>query len=323
MAPKLHDDDIKHLGNAPPSYDTISMSASADSVNFKRPLICSFLPMKQKRVLSCIRDIVLAPNFPPSSAAPTINACAAALPAARFSDLLQTSNVEGHTALYWAIVNNRREAFLAFAGFISELSSGCSSDLRLACIATSDHASFTQLNLGNSDANEEVLRRSLGCPPDEVRVNELVDQQFVASFRVRLFQKRLRITKKLSYEFVAGGRIWFLRFYMDPKWRWRVGFGLSPPSFPARPKGVLLIEAHAGKGDPGSEIPPQGLHMASSVIKTLVPDGPDCHEIPPENVAGRPFIHHSWELGDWVMFENPIYVDCDSTLHAKLEITCK
>jgi len=102
-------------------------------------------------VLSSIRDIVSAPDFTPSSVAPIVDACAAALPATEFSNLLQTPNIAGHTALYWAIVNNRREAFSAFAGFISQFSSVCSSDLRLACMVTSDHALFMQLNLGTID----------------------------------------------------------------------------------------------------------------------------------------------------------------------------
>ncbi|KAG0700965.1 hypothetical protein DFH29DRAFT_1000666 [Suillus ampliporus] len=175
MAPKVFDDSKSGV-NAPPSYDTISVSASAESVQFRRPFIFSFLPIKQKRntVLSCIRDIVLAPNFAPSSAVPTVNACAAALSAAQFSDLLQTSNIEGHTALYWAI-----------------------------------------LNLRNSDAKAEVLRRSLSCPPNEVQVHEtgeLGDQQFVVSFRIGLFQKRLRIAQELNYGFVAGCALSISRF---------------------------------------------------------------------------------------------------------------
>jgi len=148
-------DDSKSMANAPPSYSASALSANSIQLqSCKLPSSTfSFLRMKQKRttVLSCIRDIVCAPDFTPSSVAPIVNACAAALPAADFSELLQTPNIAGHTALYWAIVNNRREVFSAFAGFISKFSSVCSSDLRLACMATSDHALFTQLNLGIID----------------------------------------------------------------------------------------------------------------------------------------------------------------------------
>jgi len=202
------------ITNPPPSDNAIYTSA-----------------LSEDSVLSRIRDIVSAPGFTPSSVAPVVNACTAVLSAADFSDLLQTPNIEGHTALYWAIVNNRREAFSVFAAFISEFSSVCSSDLHLACMATSDHALFMQLNLAKVDCKcmvvlptyecincincvapkDEPLRRSLGCPPDEVQVNEGLrdglgkNQKFVAYCRIRMFQKRMCITEHVNVEFVAGG----------------------------------------------------------------------------------------------------------------------
>jgi hypothetical protein len=36
------------------------------------------------------------------------------------SNLLQTPNIEDHSALYWAIVNHWQEVFSAFAGLISK-----------------------------------------------------------------------------------------------------------------------------------------------------------------------------------------------------------
>jgi hypothetical protein len=109
-------------------------------------------------VLSRVRDLVSAPDFTPSSAAKIVDDCAAALPNEEFSDLLQTSNIEDHTALYWAIVNDRLEAFSALAGAISEFSSNCYSDLRLACMITNDQALFAQLNLGNFNGKRIVKR---------------------------------------------------------------------------------------------------------------------------------------------------------------------
>ncbi|KAG0704521.1 hypothetical protein DFH29DRAFT_997610 [Suillus ampliporus] len=116
--------------------------------------------------------------------------------AAKFSNLLQTRSIEGHTALYWAIVNNRPEALSAFFGFISQISSVCSSDLRLACMTTSDHASFTRLKLGGyNDPKDEPLRRPLSCPSNEIQVHAGESaNKVVAVFRIRMFQKRLRTT---------------------------------------------------------------------------------------------------------------------------------
>jgi len=135
------------------------------------------------------------------------------------------------------------------------------------------------------------LRRSLGCPPDDVQVHEgdgLGENQFVAGIRIRMFRKRLHITQDLGVEFVAGGiyviivlgvvmmtsipagRIWMLRFYMGPNGRWRIGLSLSQPSFPARPDAKLLVEAHE---KPGCATPPQGLVMTYDKAKLLVPGG--------------------------------------------------
>ncbi|KAG1836005.1 hypothetical protein DFJ58DRAFT_749959 [Suillus subalutaceus] len=267
-------DDHKSIGNAPPSYEAtpLSGSFSASAQSFSLSSLFSFLFINHQRtaVLSRIRDIVLTPNFTPSSAISIINACAADLTPSRFSKLLQTPNIEGHTALYWAIVNNKREVLSAFAAFISECSPACSSELRLACILASDHASFTQLKLANIDDKGEALRRSLGCPPDELEVHETGrvdgDYQFAASVRIRMFQKRLRITHKLNYEFVAGGRIWWFRFAMDNQWKWRIKFGLASPSLPACPKASFRIQ---DDGEPDRK----SLHLTDTKFaETVVPD---------------------------------------------------
>jgi hypothetical protein len=148
-------DDNKSVVNAPPSYEAtpLSGSFSASAQSFSLSSLFSFLFINHQRtmVLSRIRDIVLTPNFAPSSALSIINSCAADLTPKRFSKLLQTPNIEGHTALYWAIVNKQREVLSAFAAFISECPPACSSELRLACTLASDHASFTQLKLASID----------------------------------------------------------------------------------------------------------------------------------------------------------------------------
>ncbi|KAG0707562.1 hypothetical protein DFH29DRAFT_994990 [Suillus ampliporus] len=124
--------DSEFVANAPPAYDAISTSASsADSVQSTRPSIFSFLWTKETtraNVLSRVRNMVCAPDFSPSAVAQNVNDCTPSLSAAEFSNLLQTRNIEDHTALYWAIVN-KRQTFSALAGIISQYSSVCSSDL--------------------------------------------------------------------------------------------------------------------------------------------------------------------------------------------------
>jgi hypothetical protein len=140
----------KYDTNAPPSYDAVSMSSiSADSVQCRPPPVFSKEQTKQIRttVLSLIRDMVSTLDFIPSTVGPIMDACAASLPAAEFTALLQESNIEGHTPLYWAVVNNRPEARLALYRFITRYTPDCFNDVRLACMATSDHAMFRMLKL--------------------------------------------------------------------------------------------------------------------------------------------------------------------------------
>jgi hypothetical protein len=110
-------------------------------------------------VLSRIRELVTSSDVTPSSVVPIVNSCAADISPAGFSDLLQSLNIRDHTAMYWAIMNNRREALLALSGYISKFSPICSSDLRLACMATSNHALFMQLNLKRRVGRKCMLPR--------------------------------------------------------------------------------------------------------------------------------------------------------------------
>ncbi|KAG2134301.1 hypothetical protein BD769DRAFT_479731 [Suillus cothurnatus] len=253
-------DDRKSI-DAPPTYDEISLSASlldsVHSISCRRPSLFSFLRKKEKQtiVLSRIRDIVSAPNLTPSSITKIVNACAATLTPVQFAHLLQKTNIEGHTALYWSIVNHRRETFSTLATFIPQFTPVCSSDLRLACIATSDHELFTQLNLGHViNPEDESLRKFLGCPPDEVQVHSVTGHtphknEFVASFRIRMFQKRLHAnpTQTLGIEFIAKGHTWLLRFCIARK-LWCIALSLSEGGLPVCvASSVLVIQAPSGK----------------------------------------------------------------------------
>ncbi|KAG1835999.1 hypothetical protein DFJ58DRAFT_847210 [Suillus subalutaceus] len=120
------------------------------------------------------------------------------------------------------------------------------------------------------------------------------------------------------------GRIWWFRFYMGPSWKWLIGFGLSPPSLPACPKPSLLLETFTREEEPGCKTPHKGLYCVdcgTNFMETLVPDEPESQYN--GNVDGEALISRRWPLGDWVTYDNPAYVDCDGTLHAKLEMTLK
>jgi hypothetical protein len=152
--------------NAPPPYDAVSMQSkrsvqSALSWMLRRDQNCANdlscttdLPcttdLSRTTVLSTVCDLIAAPDFTAASMAPIVNPYA--LSPAELSDCLQLLNVEGHTPIYWAIVNCRQEAISAYIALISSfpISSACSSDLRLACMVTSNNTVFTQLKLGRT-----------------------------------------------------------------------------------------------------------------------------------------------------------------------------
>jgi hypothetical protein len=147
--------DSKTDTDALPSYDAISFIQSKRQS--AQSAISWMLGSKQilttqSRItaLSRIRELVTGPDVTPSSVAPIVNSCAADLSAAKFSVLLQSRNVEGHSAIYWALMNDKPEALSAFTGFISKISSSCRSELRIACMETSNNAAFMQLNLGRT-----------------------------------------------------------------------------------------------------------------------------------------------------------------------------
>ncbi|KAG0693286.1 hypothetical protein DFH29DRAFT_839209, partial [Suillus ampliporus] len=80
-----------------------------DSVQYRRSSVFSFLRSckpDHTSTLSQIRTIVSTPEFKPFVVL-IVKTCAVALPVEEFSDILQIPNIEGHTALYWAIVNRR------------------------------------------------------------------------------------------------------------------------------------------------------------------------------------------------------------------------
>ncbi|KAG1754534.1 hypothetical protein EDB19DRAFT_661695 [Suillus lakei] len=316
-------DDSKSDANAPPSYDAVSTSAlSVDSVQCRPPSVFSKQRIKETRttVLSLIRDMVSTPDFTPSSVDPIVDACATSLPAAEFRALLQESNIEGHTPLYWAVVNNRPRALQAFLKLIPVYTSTCLSDMRLACMATSDHALFRELRLNTVlNCKDQPLRRSLGCTPDEIQVHGGDGQnQFIAHMQIRMFQKRLRIAQNTYIELIAKGRIWNLLFYMGNETKWHVSLGLSSHSLPARPKAVLLIEAQNGQSD--YETQPEALKIMFPLKenKSLAPA--DQHQRYNDSLYNKICTSIDASLGDWLMYDDTIYTDSDGTLHAKLEV---
>jgi hypothetical protein len=158
--------DSKSDNSLPPPYNAISIQSKRSSARSLRSdqncvdgRSCTIDPSHDAD-LSCVRNLVVTPDFT-AAVVPIVNPYA--LSPAELSDHLQSLNMGGHTPVYWAIVNSRQEAISACVAFISSfpISSACSSDLRLACMVTSNHAVFTQLKLGRAVSCKYMPTR--GC----------------------------------------------------------------------------------------------------------------------------------------------------------------
>jgi hypothetical protein len=111
----------------------------------------------------------------------------------------------------------------------------------------------------------------------EVEVLEgdgVYEDHFVALVQFKRCQRSLRIVENMSAEFIArgwwfrllglflmlislitAGRIWWLRiFYWRHIGKWCLSCGLSPPSLPARPEVVVIIEAQRDKSGCASRL---------------------------------------------------------------------
>ncbi|KAH7919798.1 hypothetical protein BV22DRAFT_1022361 [Leucogyrophana mollusca] len=187
----------------------------------------------RQTVLSLVRDLVVSPT--PSASSDILDSCADACAANQLdlSTLLQEPSIEDHTPMYWAIVNRRDEgevlASLLLHTRTAPLSAATLSDIRLACLVTSNQKLFHALRTHRApfDAlqnQSSVSSRSgtdalvLGSTiADDVHVREVDgDGAFVATFDISMWQKRMRVAGRVGVEFIARGRIWSVTFFSAP-----------------------------------------------------------------------------------------------------------
>ncbi|PIL33720.1 hypothetical protein GSI_04345 [Ganoderma sinense ZZ0214-1] len=209
------------------------------------------------------------------------------------SALLQEQSVEGHTPLYWAIINRpthpqgpqnaedadgaRPDLVSALLALAAPLSDATVDEIRLACLHTSDHAFFQTLRRSPAfsplTGTEEILLGG-SVPVDDVDVEDVKADEgaFVARFRIPLFQKRMRISGTIRLEFIAKGRLWELSFIVaksdfDSRLNygnfkagsWVVRLALLPHSPPTWLDSRLVIEdprIRTHGQDPGPSQPP-------------------------------------------------------------------
>lgn len=181
----------------------------------------------KETVSGLIREIVKNPE----STAPVLifDSCAEACRAHNLSlaSLLQEPSIEGHSPIYWAIIKRRPEPpkpgeqdlITALLVRAAPLTDATISEIRLACLQSSDHVLFQRLRQMRAFAPisgaEEMLLGSSGTS-DQVIVEEVPGDEgaFVAHFRIVMFQRRMRISKEINLEFIARGRLWSFKFFV-------------------------------------------------------------------------------------------------------------
>ncbi|KAK7051212.1 hypothetical protein VNI00_004712 [Paramarasmius palmivorus] len=188
-------------------------------------------------VLGIIRDVVKeysgADAQKAAAAKSILQSCAEACAGQdlSFSSLLQEKSIEGHTPIYWAIINRPPDSssssgpsdlLTSLLSFAAPLEPVTLSETRLACLSTSDQALFQRLRLSPdfaplSGTDSMVLGEN--TIPDEVEVHNIPGDEgaFVVDFKLMQFQKRMKVSKEVGIEFIARGRMWKLAFCVTQK----------------------------------------------------------------------------------------------------------
>ena len=172
-------------------------------------------------VLGLVRDLVKQ-HYSAPGASGILDSCAEACDAydLSFSSILQELSIENHTPIHWAIVKRPSEPpnpddydlVTALLSRSAPLQPSTISDIRLACLLTSDQALFQRLRLSPvfspmSGTDEMLLGASI--PPDVIAVEHVEGDAgaFVANFEILAFQKRMRVSNRINLEFIARGKI--------------------------------------------------------------------------------------------------------------------
>ncbi|KAF7370530.1 hypothetical protein MSAN_00685100 [Mycena sanguinolenta] len=244
---------------------------------------------KQVRVtvLGLVRDLVkLEPGDLSSSvvAMSILKSCAEACATngLSISSILQEKSVEGHTPCKppeSPETQENSDLLTTLLSLSSPLTPATMSDVRLACLLTSDQALFQRLRSSPefeplSPTDEMLLDATI--PPDDITVENVdgMEGAFVVDFSVVRFQKRMLVSKAVTLDFIARNRMWRLSFNVStqerrrpglpPPGTWYISLSLLENSPPTWIDSRLLVSA-----PPESAMePPSGSGFANSLFGT-------------------------------------------------------
>lgn len=172
-------------------------------------------------VLGLVRDLVREHHSDSSAPAGILQSCAAACEAHSLSlaTILQEKSIENHTPLYWAIVKRKPDEelkedstipdlLIALLSHATPLTRSTITDIRHACLITSDQRLFQRLRMSPEFATvsgTDQMLLGVTLPHDEIEVEELPGEEgdFVVHFVIPHFQKRMMVTQEIVLEFIA------------------------------------------------------------------------------------------------------------------------
>ncbi|KAK0236265.1 hypothetical protein EDD85DRAFT_635775 [Armillaria nabsnona] len=287
-------------------------------------------------ITSLIQDLVRPPN---SSLAcnEILSSCAEACASysRSLSSILQEKFCEGHTPLYWAIINKPRqteeeseELLSALLRYSVPLTPTTISELRLACLVTSDQNLFRHLRreLKPLSGTDEMLLGAAGS--DDVRVvdTNATEGAFAAEIEISQFQKRMRVGKEVEVEFIAQARLWRLSFFVSSQDRrrsprrgsWCVGLSLMDSGPPTWVDSRLIIQDQPVQDviDEEQSKPKPTISLRIKSPGELVPTNAPAHANQTKQIVVS--LEESI-MGKTLQFGGTSYIASDEVLRVRLE----
>ncbi|KAF8839830.1 hypothetical protein BDN67DRAFT_709907 [Paxillus ammoniavirescens] len=189
----------------------------------------------RQSIITIVHDLMLPPSDSSAGAPPNpdkVLASAAESCAKHklsLSTILQGLSIAEHSPMYWAVVDYREELLVALLKYSRPLLAHTISDIRRACLISSNQALFHALRVRRPPfhGTDGLQLRSLHAtsdtlllgarPADEIHVEQSSDGAFIATFDIIFWQRRMRAVGKVTIEFIASGRIWSITFFStDP-----------------------------------------------------------------------------------------------------------
>ncbi|KAI1790348.1 hypothetical protein LXA43DRAFT_511318 [Ganoderma leucocontextum] len=355
--PPLPGDEVDIPGDAPPSYDALDGVPPTPAARDEKPSSSSnhSLPSPSPKsptsfgsssgkstgptwfnfgptaravrevratLLGLLRDLVKQNDA--AGALGVLESCADACRTydLSLSALLQEQSVEGHTPVYWAIINRPPQPLAAddpdvvsaLLSHAAPLTDATVDEIRLACLHTSDHTLFQKLRRSPAfsplTGTEEILLGG-SVPVDDVDVDDVKADEgaFVARFRIPLFQKRMRISGTIRLEFIAKGRLWELSFVVAKSEHdrrlgyrhfkagsWVVRLALLPHSPPTCIDSRLVIEDPRSRSQGLPPPPPSSPYTGppTSLLQAIMAGDDDTPSTP--SSSSRPRLKPTVEL---------------------------